>query len=401
MLLVGVVLPALLCLLAVAHHYLARRLVLDPGLASPWRELALLGIAVGGVSLVAQPIGERLLRRRSARWIAWPASLWMGLAFLMLLLLGFSEALLALGVGVARASGYEAARWESAPAWRAACVVFSALAAGTVGFARAWRPPRLRRIEIPLARWPEALDGFRIVQLSDIHIGPLLERRFAEGLVARVNALEPDLVALTGDLVDGSVHALRDEVAPFAGLRAKHGVYFVTGNHDHMSGARSWSEFIHGLGIDVLRNERRTIPARPGAEFELAGVDDHRGSLLGREGGEDLDRALAGWSGATPLVLLAHDPNTFVAAARRGIDLQISGHTHGGQIWPFHYLVLASSPFLAGLYRRGAAQLYVSRGTGFWGPPLRIRADAEITEIVLRRAPESSAPTGAGALGGS
>jgi len=247
------------------------------------------------------------------------------------------------------------------------------------------RPPRLTKLEVPLERWPAALDGFRIVQISDIHIGPLLDRRFAAHLTERVNALEPDLVAVTGDLVDGKVEHLAEEVEPFAALRGRHGVFFVTGNHDHYSGARDWAKRAGELGMRVLRNERIEIEEE-GAVFDLAGVDDHRGDFINRDGGEDLDAALGGRNPERPLVLLAHDPSTFKRASTLGIDLQISGHTHGGQIWPFQYFVRLAVPFVAGRYSRHGAELYVSRGTGFWGPPMRLFAPAEITELTLRSA---------------
>jgi predicted MPP superfamily phosphohydrolase len=272
---------------------------------------------------------------------------------------------------------------QDAAGARAAVVGGLVLALSGLALAEGLKLPAVRRTEVALARWPRVLDGFRIVQISDVHIGPLLGRRFAERLTARVNALAPDLVAVTGDLVDGSVEALRDEVAPFAALSARHGVYFVTGNHDVYSGGESWVERVRALGLRVLRNERVALGGADG--FDLAGVDDHRGDWV-RGSTEDLDAALAGRDVSRPLVLLAHDPGTFRRAARRGVDLQLSGHTHGGPIWPFKYLVRLAVPFVAGLYRLGASQLYVSRGSGFWGPPMRLLAPAEISEIVLKRA---------------
>ena len=174
------------------------------------------------------------------------------------------------------------------------------------------------------------------------------------------------------------------QVAPLADLRARHGVFFVTGNHDHYSGASAWAAHVEALGMRVLRNQRAEIRDR-GAVFDLVGVDDHRGDLLGSGGREDLPAALAGRDPARPAVLLAHDPSTFRRASALGIDLQLSGHTHGGQIWPFGWLVRLVIPFVAGRYRRNGAELYVSRGTGFWGPPMRLFAPAEVTELVLRR----------------
>ncbi|MEE9607519.1 MAG: metallophosphoesterase [Myxococcota bacterium] len=365
------------------HFYLARRLILDPGVEGPWR-IALLGLLGAlAATLVLQPFGERLLRPPLSRVIAWPASLWMGFAFLLLGLLAVSDAALWLAGRAALAAPEGLARAASASGVRAGAVVAIAFVAGTLAVRSALLPPRIRRVEVELARWPRALDGFRIAQISDLHIGPILGRRFAAAVTSRVNDLEADLVAVTGDLVDGSTRHLAQEVEPFARLRGRHGVFFVTGNHDHYSGARAWEGVIRELGIRPLRNQRVAI-GRDGAEFDLAGVDDHRGDFFGRDGGEDLPRALAGRDPERACVLLAHDPATFPRAAEFGIDLQLSGHTHGGQIWPFRWLVRLVVPYVAGLHRRNGSQLYVSCGTGFWGPPMRLRAPAEITEIVLR-----------------
>jgi len=387
-LLLALVLVLASAFLVGVHAYLAQRLVLDPALPEPWRSACLAAIAALGATLVLQPIGERKLSRGVGRFIAWPASLWMGFAFLLLVQLLASDALLWIAGTAARAASSAGAQPGAADAFRAAAVAGVALVAGSIGVRTALAPPAHRRVEIALERWPRALDGFRIVQISDVHIGPILDRRFSEHLVERIRALEPDLVAITGDLVDGDAGLLADEVAPLSGLRARHGVYFVTGNHDHYSGAPAWCDAIEALGIRVLRNEREEIRIGD-AVFDLVGVDDHRGDVIGREGGEDLDRALAGRDPDRPALLLAHDPSTFKRASSMGIDLQLSGHTHGGQIWPFAWLVRLVIPFVAGLYRRGGAVLYVSRGTGFWGPPMRLRSRAEIGEIVLRRAAAS------------
>jgi hypothetical protein len=306
----------------------------------------------------------------------------MGLAFYLILPLLLSDGVLALG-GWASSDGEAGAL--AVARTRAAGVVGLAFLAVGLGLRRGLARPSLKRVEIALPRWPEAADGFRILQISDIHIGPILGRDFAEWLAAQVNAREPDLIAITGDLVDGSASRMADEVSPFAALDAPHGVYFVTGNHDHYSGADPWSQVVKRLGIRVLRNERTTLMLG-GEPVELAGVDDHRGGMLPDSGGEDLPRALADIDPGRPLILLAHDPSTFKRASAMGVDLQLSGHTHGGQIWPFNYMVRLAIPWVAGLHRRDGATLYVSRGTGFWGPPMRLRAPAEITELVLRRA---------------
>ena len=374
----AVFLTLLSCVAFGIHYYLARRLVLDLELA-PGLEKTLLGaLVLLAATLVATPILQRRLSPRWTRLVVWPAGLWLGTAFLLLVTLAASDVALLLAGAAAGASAADVATGRALGA-----LAVAGVAAG-VAMRSGLRPPGVRRIEIPLARWPRALDGYRIVQISDIHIGAILRRKFAADLVQRVNALAPDLVAVTGDLVDGSVRRLGAEVEPFGGLCARHGVFFVTGNHDYYSGAESWVARVRGLGMRPLRNEHLTL-GEGEAAFDLAGVEDHHAHFVAANR-EDVPGALDGRDPARPVVLLAHDPAAFPEASRLGVDLQLSGHTHGGQIWPFHYLVRLSVPFVAGLYTRGGSKLYVSRGTGFWGPPMRLFAPAEITEITLRAA---------------
>jgi predicted MPP superfamily phosphohydrolase len=362
------------------HLYLAARLVWSPALPPPWRELALAALALGALLLILQPVTERVLPRRLAVWIAWPASLWMGIAFFLIAGAVATEALGAIMGAVTPGVA------SSQTAARAQAVLIGGLALLGLwrGANELRRGPQLTRVTLHLPRWPAALDGFRIVQISDLHIGPILDRRFAAELTARVNALRPDLIAVTGDLVDGAVQHVGDEVAPLGDLRAVHGAYFVTGNHDYYSGADAWTAYVAGLGLRPLRNARVTIGAGEAA-FDLAGVEDHHAHIFNPAQRCDVPAALAGRDRERPLLLLAHDPLTFKEAATLGVDLQLSGHTHGGQIWPVCYLVRLSTPFVAGHYRRGDAQLFVSRGTGFWGPAIRLFAPAEIVEITIRK----------------
>jgi hypothetical protein len=238
-------------------------------------------------------------------------------------------------------------------------------------------------VEFHLAKLPRELDGFTIVQLSDLHTGMTIDRDFVQRVVDHANALEPDLIALTGDLIDGKVEDLRDDIAPLAQLRAKHGVYAVTGNHEYYAGVDAWIAEITRLGARYLRNELVTIRSGSAA-FDLAGVDDH--SADGYPGhGEDLAAATAQRDPSRALVLLAHQPRQVRRAARHGVDLQLSGHTHGGQIWPWHYIVkLQQGGLLAGRYQQDDTQLYVTRGCGYWGPPVRLGAPLEITRVILR-----------------
>jgi predicted MPP superfamily phosphohydrolase len=361
-----------LSLLGGAHWYIAQRFVLDPGVAEPARSLALAAIAALGVGSILTPALERWLAPPVLRVVAFPFLIWMGVFWISFVALGASDLVLAL----------MGASSEDVSGPRAALVGGGVAAAAGLALRNGLRVPAVRRVEIALARWPRALDGFRIVQISDIHIGPILGRGFARALTERVNALAPDLVAVTGDLVDGPVEKLSDDVAPFAELRGRHGVFFVTGNHDVYSGGEPWVERVRELGMRPLRNERVAIGGAEG--FDLAGVDDHRGDWV-RGSTEDVAAALAGRDPARAVVLLAHDPGSFRRAASHGVDLQLSGHTHGGQIWPFNFVVRLAVPWVAGIHRVGASRLYVSRGSGFWGPPMRLFAPAEITEIVLRR----------------
>jgi predicted MPP superfamily phosphohydrolase len=360
------------------HVYLANRLALDPQWPAALR-VGLVGLFGLGLATVLTQIFVRRRLGILSSALSWVAYTWLGFTFLLLTATFATDAALWI-LGATSTSPQDAPMLARA---RALGVAFVAGAAAVVAMRQGLRPPGVQRVEVPLARWPRALDGFRIVQISDVHIGPLLDRRFAAVVAERVNALAPDLVAVTGDLVDGSVERIGDEVEPLGAIRARHGVYFITGNHDFYSGADAWVERVRALGWKALRNERVAI-GDGDAHFDLAGVDDHHGAMLGPGEGEDLARALDGRDAERPVVLLAHDPNTFKKSSQYCVDLQLSGHTHGGQIWPFRHLERLSTPFVAGLYRLGASAVYVSRGTGFWGPPMRLGAPSEITEITLR-----------------
>jgi uncharacterized protein len=370
-------------IVAFTHWYLALRLVWLPEIPSPYAEAAVTAFVVFGALLFTRPFVEHF-GTRTATVLAWPTFLWMGVSFLLLVILLGTDVLLSIAGGAAWAIGDPRSTAAVSHRTEAAVVAGSALVASLFAIGLALRPS-LRAVELPVTGLPAALDGFRIVQLSDIHIGPLLDRRFAAALVARVNALGADLVAITGDLVDGHVERLASEVRPLAGLESRHGTFFVSGNHDYFSRIDPWLEVVRDFGWRVLRNERVTI--RHGeASFDVAGVDDRFARQYGNGHGEDIAAALDGRDVTLPVVLLAHNPNVFDEAVELGVDVQLSGHTHGGQIWPFAYLVRLHTPYVAGVFRRGPSTLYVSRGTGFWGPPMRLFHRAEITEITLRAA---------------
>jgi predicted MPP superfamily phosphohydrolase len=244
--------------------------------------------------------------------------------------------------------------------------------------------PVVERVPVTLRGLDPALDGFRIVTFSDGHLSATYGGRRFERLVEVVNEQRPDVVAIIGDLVDGGVDELRDEVAPLADLVSGQGVYFVTGNHEYFVDTRAWLRHLPTLGVDVLRNERVSL-TRGTAAFDLAGIDDRTAASSGVPGhGADLDAALDGRDDDTPVVLLAHQPVMLEQAVTAGVDLQLSGHTHGGQLWPFDYAIRLDQPTVDGLSRHGDTQLYVTRGAGYWGPPVRIGARPEVTVVELR-----------------
>ncbi|WP_301252930.1 metallophosphoesterase, partial [Streptomyces somaliensis] len=262
---------------------------------------------------------------------------------------------------------------------RALAVTATAVAAGTVanGAHTVLRGPAVKRVTVPLAKLPRAAHGYRIAVVSDIHLGPTLGRAHARRIVDAVNSTQPDLIAVVGDLVDGTVENLGPAAEPLARLRARHGAFFVTGNHEYFSGVEEWVEEVRELGLRPLRNERVEIAAG----FDLAGVDDPAGENHG--GGPDFARALGDRDRARTAVLLAHQPVVIHDAVRHGVDLQLSGHTHGGQMWPGNFLAELANPTVAGLERYGDTQLYVSRGAGAWGPPVRVGAPSDITVVEL------------------
>jgi hypothetical protein len=263
--------------------------------------------------------------------------------------------------------------------WTLALTVFVTL----TGLLIARRPPRIVYVDIPVTGLPEALRGFSIAQISDVHVGATIKRGFVEGIVALVNSLQPDLIAVTGDLVDGSVQQLSLHTAPLAGLAARHGAYFVTGNHEYYSGERAWTAEIRRLGLRVLKNEH-VVLNHNGAALVLAGVTDLSAHHFDAAQHSDPEAALRGSpADAGAKILLAHQPNSAVGAAAAGFDVQISGHTHGGQFWPWNLFVRFFQPFTGGLYQLKNLWIYVSRGTGYWGPPNRFGVPSEITRIRL------------------
>lgn len=264
-------------------------------------------------------------------------------------------------------------------------VIVVALVLLAYGFAEARRVPRVRRVDVVVPRLGRGLDGLRLVLLTDTHYGPIERSRWSRRVTEVVNTLDADVVAHTGDIADGEVAQRRNQAAPLADIRASMARVYVTGNHEYFSGAQRWVEHMASLGWEALHN-RHVVVSRGGDSLVVAGVDDRTAAGSGVPGHHaDHEAALAGADPSMPVLLLAHQPAQIAGAVAHGVDLQISGHTHGGQMWPFHYLVRLDQPVLQGLSRHSErTQLYTSRGTGFWGPPFRIFAPSEITLLTLR-----------------
>jgi predicted MPP superfamily phosphohydrolase len=258
-------------------------------------------------------------------------------------------------------------------------------AIGATGVRQAYMAAEVVEVEIPIANLPPALDGFRIAQVSDIHVGPTIRGSFLARIVHRVNELEADMVAVTGDLVDGSVASIGHDVEPIAGFKSRHGTYFITGNHEYYAGAERWIEFLRPQGVTVLLNEH-VVLQHDESQLLLAGVTDYRAGRQVEGHATDPEGAAAGAPPCPARVLLAHQPRSAYAAAKTGAyDLQLSGHTHGGQYVPFSWFIQLFQPFAVGLHRHEGMWVYTNRGTGYWGPPIRTGVRPEITSLVLRR----------------
>ncbi|WP_420035229.1 metallophosphoesterase [Streptomyces sp. cg28] len=399
------VLVAVVVLAAFAglHYYAYRRLVRASTAGPGWpRRLGAAVFVAGPVLMFAALAAERAgAPFPLQRALAWPGFLWMAFALYLLLALLVGEAVRPLLRRVLdrRAGGSGPAdpepepEPEPAPAPEPAPVAAPTrrlVLARTVGAASAvaaagivgngaygvLRGPKVKRVTVPLAKLPRAAHGFRIAVVSDVHLGPVLGRGFAERVVDIVNGTQPDLIAVVGDLVDGSVEDLAPAVAPLARLRSRHGTYFVTGNHEYFSGADPWVAHVREIGMRPLANARVEMGA-----FDLAGVNDISGENYGE--GPDYAKALGDRDTSRAAVLLAHQPVMIHEAVKHGVDLQLSGHTHGGQLWPGNFVADAANPTLAGLDTYGDTQLYVSRGAGAWGPPVRVGAPSDITVVEL------------------
>nr|WP_298723563.1 metallophosphoesterase [uncultured Steroidobacter sp.] len=369
----------MLGLLGLLHVYIGLRLL-------PPLSIGVIGQVVGVLLLLVSwlliPMGLTVRSRHTngngAGGLVWTALIAMGLfsSLLVFTLLRDVVLLIAAVFTSVLASG----RVQEVSAW---IVVAAAVFATLVGFINARRVARVVHVDVPIPNLPAALHGFSIAQISDIHVGPTIRRNYVAGIVATVNRLEADAIAITGDLVDGSVRELASQVEPLAQLRARYGTFFVTGNHEYYSGERAWTRELRRLGMRVLMNEHVVVDHND-AKLVLAGVTDFSAHQFDPVHRSDPLAALADApADAGAKILLAHQPRSAPQAAAAGFDLQLSGHTHGGQFWPWNFFVRFQQPFTAGLDRLGSLWVSTSRGTGYWGPPKRFGAPSEITLIRL------------------
>jgi uncharacterized protein len=370
------------------------------GLLGWWlvADLATMNAALGAgfqvfllLSSLLLPLALIAPRLASSTWSS--ALTWLGLVFMG----GFSSLFV---LSLVRAIALEAMVWAwpgnlDETAFRsdsAAAVLVLGLLITLGGFWNARRTAAVVRVDVPIPNLPHGLDGFTVAQITDIHVGPTIKKHYLQRIVTRVNSLNADLVAITGDLVDGSVLDLLDHVVPLQGLTSTHGTFFVTGNHEYYSGAHSWVTALRDLGVRVLMNEHVLIhhgsdnQDSEHAMMVVAGVTDYGAHHFDESHRSDPQMALADApEHALFKLLLAHQPRSAPAAAQAGFDLQLSGHTHGGQFWPWNHFVRFQQPFTAGLHKLESMWVYTSRGTGYWGPPKRFGAPSEITHLRLVR----------------
>jgi uncharacterized protein len=360
-------------MLVLLHVYIGLRLLMPFGIA-----MQLLGAAFLALSVWVMPKGFGVREGRTL----WAALLpWLAMGFFSwLLVLALARDLSLLFTALA-ASAEVHERW----------VRFSAMGVMAltplitlIGFFMARRVAPVVDVRLPVAGLPAALEGFTIAQISDIHVGSTIKRPFVEAIVKRVNGLQADMVAITGDLVDGSVRDLASDTAPLANLVSRHGTFFVTGNHEYYSGVHAWIRELRRLGARVLLNEHVVIE-HDGAKIAVAGVTDFSAQHFDPSHKSDPHAAARGVPAGAVKLLLAHQPRSAALAADAGYAVQLSGHTHGGQFWPWNFFVRLQQPFTAGLNRHGGMWVYINRGTGYWGPPMRFGIPSEITRLRLVR----------------
>jgi len=378
-------LASFIALTLLLHFYIGARLFPPMHLDKTGLRIAVGALALLYLCLFLGVLGRFVQTRRLADILVWIGMLALGL-FSSLFVLTVLRELTLLAVWLAAPLFHASHAWAT---WReisADGVPLFALLLTLIGFVNARSRARVVTVNVPIAGLPPELEGFTIAQISDLHVGATIKRHYIDAIVDAVNALEADLIAVTGDVVDGRVLDLSAHTQPLSRLSARHGSFFVTGNHEYYSGVLEWIAEFRRLGLTVLLNEHVVLD-HDHAQLLIAGVTDYSAGAFDPSHRSDPALALAGApAGIAVKVLLAHQPRSAPAAAHAGFTLQLSGHTHGGQFFPWNFFVRLQQPFLAGLERLENLWVYTSRGTGYWGPPNRLGAPSEITRLRLTAA---------------
>lgn len=369
------------------HYYLWTRLFRNTGLPQIWKSIGIYVLVALLLYLLTAILLSQYLSIKYSQPLLWIAYLWMGIMMLLFFTLLFTDLIklilyFYLKVTNPNKFAIDIQRRQFISGLLTSGASAIVLMASGISVINYYSKPFVNRIQITLRGLPKIFNGFKIVQISDLHIGQLMTKSKLAEIVQQVNSLKPDLIAITGDLVNGSIKLLSNEVTPIKYLEAKKGVFFVTGNHEHYSGVENWISEIEKLGIKVLSNENTKINYGNDS-FYIAGVNDHEAKRFGEKHAADFNQALSGLDKNMKVILLAHQPIAVREAAEYGVDLVLSGHTHGGQIWPFNYLVYLQQPYIKGFYEYKKTKLFVNQGTGCWGPPMRLGSKNEITEVTL------------------
>lgn len=365
------------------HIYLAWKIIFAPKLSVVWQVALTLSIGVLFLALLTRLSLYKHLPKALHRMHAYLAYCWLGVMFFLLwgfILCDFVFILPVFAAEDPLFKGPEVAYFK---------MMITVSVAGCLSLYAYWqakRGPKVKQQNIALTKLPKALSGFKIVQISDLHIGDIIQQDYIKNTVKLCNAEQADLIVITGDLVDAPVEHLTHLAEELKHLSAKHGVYFVTGNHEYYAGAQAWITYLQSINIQTLHNASVQIGEKK-HRFNLIGIDDISGGHFLPGHGPDIQQAMKHCQPEELNILLAHQPKSITDAEQYAIDLQLSGHTHNGQIWPFNFLVALDQPFLKGLYQHGKMQIYVNPGTGFWGPPMRFYGRSEITSIQLLSKP--------------
>lgn len=379
--------------LGIGFLYMGWRLVIPFHLPSPYKQLAWAGLAL----MYFIPLSSFFLLRFAEKWsdaLSWVAYISLGLLSFIFVALVLRDVVWLVGLGAQKVFVWMSSSPEIIDASKREFLLQTTNlgiigVAGTLtayGVYEARKKPGIVAVDIPIASLPAAFDGFTIVQISDIHAGLTIKRDWIETVVDEVNSIGPDMIAFTGDMVDGSVPHLRHDVAPLGDLKAPQGKFFVTGNHEYYSGAEQWVEHARVLGYDVLMNEHRIV-TRGNASIVVAGVTDYSGGGFHPSHRSDPQKSLSGAPAEMTKILLAHQPRSLYQTEGLDIDLVLMGHTHGGQFFPWNLVATIGQPFIKGLNKWGEKTwAYVSKGTGYWGPPVRVGARSEITVLTLKKA---------------